>query len=456
MILSIMSRVPPPLVVATFYSEGPPHDKGLALSRQYQHLANAFAGHCDQFHGFSVRQVRSLHLKDGTRGANYVREYSAVAGYLRYPNTGYNTIGFGAFKPFIILYVLERLQEQGQLGGDLAASNVLFMDCNVLKHWNLAAYAPLAAQTTEWLLRYYGKEGVAMPRENPSTRHEHICSDAALSGMESRWSAACGGAVAEGVPSTELAHLPSPHSNRLAVRAKDPEAAAFLRLWLAASHNESEYLPSPVRPGGRWHTPEQCSYGLIDACRHGRSELWFEYFFTPKHARLFNLVQRPLGGEAAAPIPVARTRTPPEHIAADHRWGQSLSAVAKVLKLSARKPLHRRYAARDGRDASAVSAGSDAARSFGRVAAGEATSAAGSMALADTRSSQTASRVGEDADEQQGDSLLPREWSTSGQVVDACLAFPRLARRCPGVLYRTNGTHWNFERLSRPFVARAL
>ena len=50
----------------------------------------------------------------------------------------------------------------------------------MLKHWNLAAYAPLAAETAAWLLREYGGAGVVMPRENPSTRHVHICSAAAL------------------------------------------------------------------------------------------------------------------------------------------------------------------------------------------------------------------------------------------------------------------------------------
>ena len=61
-----------------------------------------------------------------------------------------------------------------------------------------------------------------------------------------------------------------------------------------------------------------------------------------------------------------------------------------------------------------------------------------------------------DDHETQASSMLPPGWRTSGRIVDACLAFPRLAMRCPGVLYRNNGTHWNFDKLSRPFVARAL
>ena len=62
-----------------------------------------------------------------------------------------------------------------------------------------------------------------------------------------------------------------------------------MRLWLNASHNETEYLPSPTRPpDGKWHTPEQCSYGLLDACMHGRRDLFFYFFFTPMHARHFD------------------------------------------------------------------------------------------------------------------------------------------------------------------------
>lgn len=117
--------------VATFYSEGAPHDKGIGLTKQYELLQALMSPHCHTFHGYSARRVRAASLGDGTRGALFVREYSGVVGSLNYPNTGYNTIGFGAFKPFIILHVLERLADSDAL---------LFMDCNVLKHWNLGGY----------------------------------------------------------------------------------------------------------------------------------------------------------------------------------------------------------------------------------------------------------------------------------------------------------------------------
>ena len=68
--------------VATFYSEGPPNDKGLALRRSFLLLKAAFEPHCSSFHGYSVQRVRSLVLADGTRGSDYAREYSKVSGHL--------------------------------------------------------------------------------------------------------------------------------------------------------------------------------------------------------------------------------------------------------------------------------------------------------------------------------------------------------------------------------------
>ena len=205
-----------------------------------------------------------------------------------------------------------------------AGEYLYFSDCNVLKHWNLQAFPNLAFETTRWLLEAYGHEDVAMPRENPSTTHFHICSAIALDAAER----GCGG--------TDLASMPSPHSNRIAVR-HSPRAIGLMRLWLNATQREAEYLPSKTRPGGFWHTPEQCSFGLIDACRHGRDEVWFEYFFTRHHARLleegsfWNGKRRPKLLDEQEFIAVAKTRSPTYYIASDHRWGQSLQAVAAAL-----------------------------------------------------------------------------------------------------------------------------
>ena len=160
-----------------------------------------------------------------------------------------------------------------------------------------------------------------------------------------------------------------------------------------------------MRPGGRWHTPEQCSFGLIDACRHGRDDVWFEYFFTRHHARTLEggsywqgKRAQPLRTRSHEFIAVARTRSPtlvipPPDEPPEHRWRVSLQAVADALPVDAH-------------------------------------------------------------------GQPPR-------LVDACLVFPRLndvrhtrisELQCPNVLYRQlNETHWLFEESrALPFKARPL
>ena len=378
--------------VATFYTEGQPHDKGIAMTSQADVLQALLSPFCARFHRYSARRVRRSRLADGTPGALFAREFSRAAGHLNFPNIGLNTVGFGAFKPFVILHVLERMAI-----GDV----LLFLDCNVHKHWNLGAYPELAARTTRWVLATVGAahEDVVMPRENPSTRLHHICSAAALGAAESRCTAS--GAEARNI---SLGQMASPHSNRLAV-SKSAAAEGVLRLWLKASLIDREFVPSPLGPGGRrggWHCPEQCSFGLIDACRHGRAELWFEYFYTPHHARYITRGGGGGGGgggrgragaaaSAAAPAPpagegiqnhsvhVSRARTPPRTIPVSSRWGQAMLSVATIFKGS---PSH-----------------------------------------------------------------LPES------VVDACNVFPRHASACPGVMYRrANTTHWVFEATRRKWI----
>ena len=196
-----------------------------------------------------------------------------------------------------------------------------------------------------------------------------------------------------------MAQTPSPHSNRLAVRISDP--AVFRvppRLLRGVSQRDGVPTVAGTVLSGRWHTPEQAA-GLMDACRHGRSELWFEYFFTPRHARLFAASTRLPGAEAKHPIPVARTRTPPRHIDITHRWGMSLTAVADSPKLTTQRersiqpsPLH-------------------------------------------------------DDHENAGIFNAPARLGARAAAFRRCVPrLPRLAMRCPGVLYRNNGTHWNFDK----------
>jgi hypothetical protein len=242
-------------VVVTFYTEGPPHDVGLPLRRQAEQLRAALAPHCSRFLAFSLRDVRSMALRDGTRCAALARdlrqEASASRGG-RPPNAGYAAVGFGTGRPCFILHVLERMHEGAAL---------YYLDVNVDKHWNLAAFPHHAERTTRWLLGHAAAarqrfDGVAMPCENGALLMKHICSRRALDGAVGR----CGG-----VP---LAHLPSTHSNRfVALAGKAAEGA--LRAWMHTGSRLDEVLPSEMAEKGMWHTPEQCLFGLWDACQNG-------------------------------------------------------------------------------------------------------------------------------------------------------------------------------------------
>ena len=83
--------------------------------------------------------------------------------------------------------------------------------------------------------------------------------------------------------------------------------------------------------------PEQCSFGLIDACRHGADEVWFEYFFTRHHARVLDAGsywrsgRRPKLLEKDEFIAVAKTRRPTYDVLTSHSWGTSLTDVAAAL-----------------------------------------------------------------------------------------------------------------------------
>lgn len=246
--------------VVSFFTEGRPHDAGLNLRPQHAKLRAELEPYC-RFHGFSARQLRALRLVDGTTGERAVPAYPAVAGH---PNAGLNAVGWGSFKPFVLLAVMERAAP---------GSVLLYVDSNVDKHWFLGAFGPLLHHTARWLLEVAGHEDVAMPRERASLTFAHTCSRAAIHGAEAR----CGG--------RRLAHLHSAQANRIAVRA-GPRAALLLRLWLNATLRVEEMVPSAMLPGTHVkHTPEQCAFGLLDACRNGPSSVFFDPFFTRLHAK---------------------------------------------------------------------------------------------------------------------------------------------------------------------------
>lgn len=241
------SLTPVAFAMVTFYTEGPPHDQGLHLAPQAEAMRAVFEPHLDhrraRFFAFSLRDVRSMVLKDGTHCSVLARDlrerFTPASKHKAPPNAGYASIGYGSARPCFILYVLERMGR---------GSVLLYVDVNLQKHWNLAAFPDHAETTARWLLaharavRVHSYDGVVMPCENGALKLRHICSLRALKGARQR---------CKGKP---LGHLPSLHSNRFVAEASG-SAERALRAWIRVGLRLDELIPSEMHDQGRWHTP---------------------------------------------------------------------------------------------------------------------------------------------------------------------------------------------------------
>ena len=146
----------------------------------------------------------------------------------------------------------------------LPLSLPLSLALSLALYFALSLPLPLAHTTTLALpaaaTRGRAFDGIVMPCENGALQLRHVCSLRTLRGARRR----CGDKRG-GIP---LAELPSTHSNRLVALAGRPAERALHR-WMNAGLHIDDMLPSEMEDKGRWHTPEQCVFGLIHACREG-------------------------------------------------------------------------------------------------------------------------------------------------------------------------------------------
>lgn len=105
------------ITIVTFHSEGPPYDEGLSLEPQAAALRHIAEELGVGFEAYTPRRLRELGA--GAVVRSYPESFKLEA------NPGYHKIGFGAWKPFIILYELARLND-----GDV----VFYMDANIIKY----------------------------------------------------------------------------------------------------------------------------------------------------------------------------------------------------------------------------------------------------------------------------------------------------------------------------------
>jgi hypothetical protein len=133
--------------VITFYSQGPPHDTALNLSLEEREFREKIAVHFDSYRAWSHADVMRV-------APRYVRAFAD--GSMR-NNPGYEAIGYGAFKPYLMLDALSRIEH-----GDL----LVFHDVNLRKYPDYALSAPQLPAMARFIIDTLGAD-LFMPLERP-------------------------------------------------------------------------------------------------------------------------------------------------------------------------------------------------------------------------------------------------------------------------------------------------
>lgn len=109
--------------LVAFYSEGPPHDNGLDLSTNKQLFLKKASPHFNNITIYTPSIMRNMKLD------KYVKEHMNTG--LVSMNPGMSKVGFGAWKPKILLLELDKLKD-----GDI----LIYRDCNIKKYHTLGYY----------------------------------------------------------------------------------------------------------------------------------------------------------------------------------------------------------------------------------------------------------------------------------------------------------------------------
>lgn len=106
--------------VVTFFTAGPPYDNGIKADLSAYNLKCLVEDQGHEFYAYSPESIKSL-------GADYlVREFSDD--YKLPRNPGFHKIGFGGWKPFVIIDALSKSKKD-----DVA----FYIDCNIAKYPDL-------------------------------------------------------------------------------------------------------------------------------------------------------------------------------------------------------------------------------------------------------------------------------------------------------------------------------
>jgi len=224
---------PAAIHLVTFYSQGAPHDGGLPLTQAAQALCDAAAPHVDSCRAFSWAEVAA------EVGAAWDASHAAAS------NPGYHAVGFGAFKPCILLRALAAAQD-----GEV----VVYRDGNVAKYPQYLEGLHLLRATVAHVFDALGPGcDVWMPAEDPGAlRVRHHCKAHVLRELAHDKVAAIG---------------EQPLLNAAVIFVRKTRAAeALLAAWAAAMARPdlAPNRPDPApHPEFRWHTHDQAVLNVL-------------------------------------------------------------------------------------------------------------------------------------------------------------------------------------------------
>lgn len=225
------------LHVVTFYTEGPPFDKGLDLKAPAEHLRSLVSPHVDSFTAFCPRTIRDL------PGAERICKEYPGAPLPRNKNAEF--LGYFDFKPFVMLHVLAQVP-----AGDL----VLFHEANVSKYESYTDQGfPIWRDLCKTLLDQLGID-VFVPFEHPSLKtYMHVKMHT----------------IRRTLPAPALVRAcgerPLINPSRILVR-KTALAEDFLRAWLELANQPDLVGPHPndnPHPGFKWNCADQDALNVL-------------------------------------------------------------------------------------------------------------------------------------------------------------------------------------------------
>ena len=232
------------LHMVSFYSEGHPHDGGMALGAAAGVLKVAYKPHVDSYHAYTPRSLANRTLvwrnHEAIRGSELLQPSAVDNKY----NKGQAAIGHFAAKPFLILLRLLEIP---------VGEMLLYKDANVKKHPQLLGGASNVQQTVRWVLRHANvSHDVFMPYENDRLKLKHHCKAHAIR------------TLAPHSMHDKLFEAPLQYAATVLVRrSEQSEVLLWHWLQLCMYREVLEPLPNPQpHPEFRWHTPEQCMFAI--------------------------------------------------------------------------------------------------------------------------------------------------------------------------------------------------